>query len=90
VNLPAAWHAVVAGAAAGAPAAYPAGRRYRDLEGDLYAARRGHARALLRPRPRAHAGAMWAADDPLASVLLALNAATGPLRRRRRERAGRG
>jgi predicted ATP-grasp superfamily ATP-dependent carboligase len=81
VNLPAAWHAVVEGRTPGGPTAYPAGRRFRWLEGDVYAARHGHPLALVRGG-RAHAGAMWARDDPLASVLLAGGAATLPLRRR--------
>ena len=90
VNLPAAWHAVVEGRPGGSPAAYPAGRRYRWLEGDVYAARHGHPLALLRPRRPAHAGAMWAADDPLPSLLLAGCAATLPVRRRvRAMRSGR-
>ena len=81
VNLPAAWHAVVQGERPPAAAPYPAGRRYRWLEGDVYAARHGDVRRLL-GGPRAHAGAMWAADDALASALLAASAATLPLRRR--------
>lgn len=81
VNLPATWHAVVEGRAPGPPAAYPAGRRFRWLEGDLYAARHGHPMTLLRGG-RAQAGAMWAGDDPLASLLLAGGAATLPIRRR--------
>jgi predicted ATP-grasp superfamily ATP-dependent carboligase len=83
VNLPAAWHAVVAGQPAPALAPYPAGRRYRWLEGDLYAARHGHRGRLLRGG-RAHAGAFWAGDDPLPSALLAGAAATLPVRRRLR------
>jgi predicted ATP-grasp superfamily ATP-dependent carboligase len=85
VNLPAAWHAVVDGRDAGPPSAYAAGLRYRWLEGDLYAARHGHL-GRLRPGPRAHAHTMWAADDPLPSALLALEAVTRPARRRLAER----
>jgi len=81
VNLPAAWHAVVEGRAGSSPAAYPEGRRFRWLEGDLYAARHGHPSALVRGR-RAHAGAMWARDDVPGSALLAWDAATLPVRRR--------
>src|SRR5256714_2344529 len=81
VNLPAAWHGVVEGRTPGGPTAYPAGRRFRWLEGDVYAARHGHPKALARGG-RAHAGAMWASDDPLASLLLAGGAATLPIRRR--------
>jgi hypothetical protein len=83
VNLAAAWHAVVEGRDAGTPAPYPIGRRYRWLEGDLYAARHGDL-SRLRPGPRAGAGAMWSPDDPLASLMLAGAAATLPLRRRLR------
>src|SRR5256885_3576594 len=82
VNRPAAWHAVVEGGTAGSPAAYPEGRGFRWLEGDLYAARHGHPSALLRGGRRAHAGAMWARDDPAGSLLLACDAATLPVRRR--------
>jgi glutathione synthase/RimK-type ligase-like ATP-grasp enzyme len=85
VNLPAAWHAVVAGGQPPALAPYRAGRRYRWLEGDVYAAR--HGGPLPRPWPRAQAGAFWARDDPLASALLAASAATLPLRRRLRRGA---
>jgi predicted ATP-grasp superfamily ATP-dependent carboligase len=82
VNLPATWHAVVDGRPAGSPTAYPAGRTFRWLEGDLYAARHGHPAALVRPHRPAHAGAIWASDDPLASLLLAGDAASLPVRRR--------
>jgi predicted ATP-grasp superfamily ATP-dependent carboligase len=82
VNLPAAWHAVVEGRAAGGPRPYPAGLRYRWLEGDVYAARHGSAGTLLRPGGRSDAGAFWARDDPLPSLLLLGEAATFPLRRR--------
>jgi predicted ATP-grasp superfamily ATP-dependent carboligase len=84
VNLPAAWHAVVCGERPPETAPYPAGRRYRWLEGDVYAARHGDARRLLRGGSRAQAGRMWAADDPLASALLTVSALTLPLRRRLR------
>jgi predicted ATP-grasp superfamily ATP-dependent carboligase len=87
VNLPAAWHAVAEGRAQPPAAGYPAGRRYRWLEGDIYAARHGELRALA-PRARADAGAMWAGDDPVASALLAAGSATLPLRRRLRAGAG--
>jgi hypothetical protein len=81
VNLPAAWHAVASGEQLPAAGRYPAGRRYRWLAGDLYAARHGELRRLVRG-PRAHVGAMWAGDDPLGSALLAADAASLPLRRR--------
>jgi hypothetical protein len=86
VNLPAAWHAVVAGGDPGSPRPYPAGRTYRDLEGDLYSARRGHPGHLLRPGRRADTGAAWASDDPLASALLAAAAAAKPISSRLRRR----
>jgi hypothetical protein len=88
VNLAAAWHAVVEGQPAGSPGAYPTGVRYRWLAGDLYAARHGHPARLLRPGPRAAAHAIWAADDPLGSALLALDTATWPARRRLPRREG--
>jgi predicted ATP-grasp superfamily ATP-dependent carboligase len=84
VNLPAAWHAVVEGRPAGSPSAYPTGVGYRWLEGDLYAARHGQPRWLLRPGSRAAAHAIWAADDPVGSALLALGSALRPIRRRLR------
>jgi len=84
VNLPAAWHAIVDGRTPPPTAPYPAGRAYRWLEGDLYAARHGDVSRLRRPGRPADAHAMWAGDDPLASVLLALDAATLPIRRRLR------
>jgi predicted ATP-grasp superfamily ATP-dependent carboligase len=84
VNLPAAWHAVVEGRPAATPARYPPGLRYRWLEGDVYAARHGSLRTLLRPGGRSQAGAFWARDDPLPALLLAGEAATFPLRRRLR------
>lgn len=87
VNLPAAWHAVVSGERPPAPAPYPAGRRYRWLEGDLYAARHGEGGRLARRGRRADAGAFWAADDPLASALLAASALMLPLRQRLGARA---
>ena len=82
LNLPALWHSVVEGDAPAAPRDYPLGRRYRWLEGDTYAARHGEPRALVPRGGRADAGTMWAADDPVASVLLAAAALTKPLRRR--------
>jgi predicted ATP-grasp superfamily ATP-dependent carboligase len=82
VNLPAAWHAVVRGERPPEVGRYPAGRRYRWLEGDVYAARHGDLGRLVNGGGRADAGAFWARDDPLAAGLLAASAATAPLRRR--------
>lgn len=82
VNLPSAWHAVVSGDRPGPPPAYPAGRRYRWLEGDVYAARHGQAHRPIGRGGRALAGAFWSGDDPLASGLLAGAALTLPVRRR--------
>jgi predicted ATP-grasp superfamily ATP-dependent carboligase len=74
VNLPAAWHAVVSGTPFDAPANYPEGVRYRWLEADLTAAAYGMP-GRLRDRPRGPVvGAMWAADDPVAGALLAIDA----------------
>ena len=88
VNLPAAWHAVVTGEGrAEAPGSYALGRRYRWLEGDLFAARHGELRRLR--GPRGDVGAMWAAGDPLPSLLLALAPLREALARRRPARGAR-
>jgi predicted ATP-grasp superfamily ATP-dependent carboligase len=98
VNLPAAWHAVVEGGPlrgvdghrVEARSEYPTGRVYRWLEGDLYAARRGEVRALLRRGRRPSAGAMWAPDDPIPGVLLGLGVLLRWLARRVPRRRSRG
>jgi biotin carboxylase len=90
VNLPAAWHAVVTGTADGSPPPrYRVGMAYRWLEPELAAALLGSPGLLLARGPRARSGAMWASDDPVASALLALQAATTRVGRQlRRLRAG--
>lgn len=82
VNLPAAAHAVALGRSLPDPAPYPSGVTYRWLEGDVLAALKGHPRQLLPGRGRPRAGAMWAADDPVPSAILAAHAAWSPLRAR--------
>jgi predicted ATP-grasp superfamily ATP-dependent carboligase len=76
INLPAAWHAVARGQSFDAPSRYPEGVRYRWLEADLTAAFRGHPGRLLTVPRRGTAGAMWAADDPVPGMVLALGAFT--------------
>jgi predicted ATP-grasp superfamily ATP-dependent carboligase len=75
VNLPALWHCVVHGwPFATRSDEYPAGVRFRWLEADVSAALNGMpGRLALVPR-RVTAGAVWAADDPIASGLLSVDA----------------
>jgi predicted ATP-grasp superfamily ATP-dependent carboligase len=82
VNLPATWHDVATGGPAPRPDSYRVGVTYRWLEGDIAAAARGSPGRLFRPGRRAEAGTMWAADDPLPSVLLAWDAVDIRIRRR--------
>ena len=82
VNLPAAWHALLSGGRVDIPGTYPAGVRYRWLEGELNAAARGHVGRLLTPPRRGTAGAMWARDDKRASAALAWDALRVRLARR--------
>ena len=89
VNLPAAWRAVATGGLAPGRNSYRVGVVYRWLEGDIAAAARGSPGRLFRPGPRAEAGTMWAADDPLPSMLLA-SGAVGIRIRRRIDRLRRG
>lgn len=78
-NLPARWHSVVLSEPAGSPTDYTIGVTYRWLEAELLAARRnGSARLERLPQPRT--GAMWARDDPVASLGLATGAAMRALR----------
>jgi predicted ATP-grasp superfamily ATP-dependent carboligase len=82
VNLPAAWHAVALGRPLPSAGPYRVGVSYRWLEAEAAAAFRGSWRILARRAPRPSSGAMWAADDPLPSVILALESAAAKLRRR--------
>ena len=82
VNLPAAWHAVATGMPTPRPNSYRVGVIYRWLEGDIAAAARGSPGRLLHPGRRGHTGTMWAADDPLPSMLLAADAVGLRVRRR--------
>jgi len=86
LNLPAIWQQVALGETLPPPPAYAADVRYRWLEGDLFAAARGHRRHLRRTGPRPASGAMWAANDPLASGLLAAQAGWAPVGRRLKRR----
>jgi len=86
VNLPAAWHAVVMDEAPAQPEPYRVGVRYRWLEGEMIAAFRGSPKLLFDRGGRPRAGAMWVADDPLPSALLAAESATSRLGRRLRGR----
>jgi hypothetical protein len=81
VNLPAAWHGVVAGAQLPSPGPYRLGLRYRWLEADVVAALRGLPERL-RPEPGRTTGAMWEPRDPAPAALLAASAlASRPIRR---------
>jgi len=91
VNLPAVWHAVATGARPQPQARYAPGVTYRWLEADVYAALHGDVRALAWRAPHPRVGAMWAGDDPVASALLAGQAAGGWVARQvRRFSAGAG
>ena len=81
-NLPALWHAVTIGRSVGAPQRYRVGVTYRWLEADFAAAARGAPRRLLYRAPPPHAGAAWAADDPLPGFLLSAGAVTDRVLRR--------
>ncbi len=69
-NLAALWHAVTSGRPVGSPGRYRVGVTYRWLEADFAAAARGAPRRLLYRTPSPHAGAAWAAGDPLPAFLL--------------------
>jgi predicted ATP-grasp superfamily ATP-dependent carboligase len=82
VNLPAAWHEVVAGAPSATPGPYRVGVSYRWLEADLVAALRGTPDRLLRRAGGPTTGAMWDAADPVPAALLAgLAVASRPAKR---------
>jgi len=69
INLPAAWHGVVTGQPWPVVDDYRLGLRFRWLEGNLLAAGRGDGlRALVDGGFGRRAGAVWSADDPLASA----------------------
>lgn len=76
VNLPAAWHAVATDGEPPVRAPYPAGVTYRWLEADLSATLQG-VRGRLAPVRGPRAGAMWAGDDPVPSMLMAARMVTG-------------
>jgi predicted ATP-grasp superfamily ATP-dependent carboligase len=80
-NLPALWHAVTVGRPVGSPRAYRTGVTYRWLEADFVAAARGIPHRLLARAPQPHAGAAWAAGDPLPGFLLGAWAVTDRLSR---------
>lgn len=82
VNLPLAWLAAMTGERPPPLGRYRLGVTYRWLEADLTAAYNGDLALLRRRAPRPRVGAMWAADDPLASALLASDAAAARVRRR--------
>lgn len=82
VNLPGIWHSVATGNAVIPAGPYRLGMTYRWLEADATAAIRGSPRVLLKRTPAPRAGAMWARDDPMPSLLLALRAVGTRLRRR--------
>jgi len=92
VNLPAAWHASAGGGRAfDGAAGYRTGVSFHWLEGEALLAVRssprplsGLARTLLRPPSRPRVGAVWAADDPLASVVFGADLAVGIAARRLR------
>jgi predicted ATP-grasp superfamily ATP-dependent carboligase len=74
LNLPAIWHAVSVGESVPPERLYRIGVAYRWLEADLLAAARGSPAVLAHRGARPRAGAMWAADDPVAGALLAVRA----------------
>lgn len=82
VNLPAAWHTVAVGGRTPRPEPYRVGVTYRWLDAELAAAFRGSWRNLARRAPNPRVGAMWAAYDPLPSLMLALDSSLAKLRRR--------
>lgn len=81
VNLPAAWHAVAVDAPVPTPGRYRVGVGYRWLESDFVAAALGAPGRLLERRPRPGTGAMWATDDPIPGIALAVGAVTTRVRR---------
>ena len=92
VNLPAAWFAAATDRPPLQPTDYRTGVSYRWLEADLSAAVSGAPDRLLAGRaPAPRTGAMWSADDGIASALLAETAVRSRVARRltsRRNAAG--
>ncbi len=91
VNLPAAWHASATDGPVIDASGYRTGVFFHWLEGEALLATRssgrpvsGLAQALLRPPSRRRVGAVWAADDPLASVMFGAGLAAGIAGRRLR------
>lgn len=90
VNLPAAWHASASdGPAFSSGAGYRIGVSFHWLEGEALLAARssprplpGVLRTLLHPPSRPRAAAVWASDDPLASVMFGTDLAAGIAGRR--------
>ncbi|HEV2075616.1 MAG TPA: GNAT family N-acetyltransferase [Thermoleophilaceae bacterium] len=82
VNLPATWHALVCGEPRAASPEYRVGVSFRWLAGDLLAVRHGEPRRLLDRPPAPRAGAVWAPDDPVPSVLAGAETVAGPLAQR--------
>ena len=86
VNFCAGWHAVALGEPPPPQPDYPEGVVYRWFEGELSAAFRGFPRRLLFPPGRARAGAIWARDDPLPSLLFSGRSVKERVERRVRDR----
>lgn len=82
VNLPAAWHAIATGSEPPPPSRYRVGVTYRWFVADLAAAYRGSPKRLFSRAPNPRVGAMWAADDPVASGILAGEAMWAAAKRR--------
>jgi hypothetical protein len=83
VNLPAAWHGVATGSAEPQLGEYRLGLRFRWFEGNLLAAGRGGGlHALLDGGLGRRAGAVWSADDPVASAAWSAGAVGERLGRR--------
>jgi predicted ATP-grasp superfamily ATP-dependent carboligase len=89
VNLPHVWHRVVSGEMGIEPEPYRVGLAYRWLEADIVDAFHGDMAALMRRPPRLATGALWAADDPVASALLAAAATRERVAQMVRGRVGR-
>jgi predicted ATP-grasp superfamily ATP-dependent carboligase len=74
VNLPAVWHAVATGSPVPSTGGYRPGVTFRWLEADLADLAAGHRAPIVVGGRGPRAGAMWAADDPVGSALLAWDA----------------